>query len=110
MTYSCAIFEDPGDEREPLESAQERKLELICTKLALEPGERVLDVGCGWGSFAIHAAARHDVDVVAINPSAAQAALARERAHAAGAGASRSASPTTASVPAIALMRSSRSG
>ncbi|HEY0345619.1 MAG TPA: cyclopropane-fatty-acyl-phospholipid synthase family protein [Solirubrobacteraceae bacterium] len=86
MTYSCAIFEDPADEHESLEAAQERKLELVCTKLALKPGERVLDVGCGWGSFAIHAAARHDVDVVGINPSAPQAALARERAHAAGIG------------------------
>ena len=59
MTYSCAIFEDPSRDDEPLESAQERKLETICRKLALTPGERVLDVGCGWGSFAIHAATRH---------------------------------------------------
>ncbi|HWC27553.1 MAG TPA: cyclopropane-fatty-acyl-phospholipid synthase family protein, partial [Solirubrobacteraceae bacterium] len=86
MTYSCAIFEDPAQEHESLEAAQARKLELICTKLALKPGERVLDVGCGWGSFAIYAATRHDVDVVAINPSQRQAALARERANAAGVG------------------------
>ncbi|HEV2059647.1 MAG TPA: cyclopropane-fatty-acyl-phospholipid synthase family protein [Solirubrobacteraceae bacterium] len=84
MTYSCAIFEDPATDDEPLESAQERKLETICRKLALTPGERVLDVGCGWGSFAIHAATRHGAGVVGITLSAPQAALARERAAAAG--------------------------
>ena len=84
MTYSCAIFEDPARDDEPLESAQERKLETICRKLALTPGERVLDVGCGWGSFAIHAATRHGADVVGITLSPPQAELARERAAAAG--------------------------
>jgi cyclopropane-fatty-acyl-phospholipid synthase len=84
MTYSCAIFEDPSRDGEPLESAQERKLETICRKLALTPGERVLDVGCGWGSFAIHAATRHGADVVGITLSEPQATLARERAAAAG--------------------------
>ena len=73
MTYSCAIFEDPSRDDEPLESAQERKLETICRKLALTPGERVLDVGCGWGSFAIHAATRHGADVVGITLSEPQA-------------------------------------
>ena len=84
MTYSCAIFEDPSRDDEPLESAQERKLETICRKLALTPGERVLDVGCGWGSFAVHAATRHDAHVVGITLSQPQARLARERAAAAG--------------------------
>lgn len=84
MTYSCAIFDDPSSDAEPLAQAQERKLELVCAKLALHPGERVLDVGCGWGSFALHAAARHGVRVVGITLSAPQAALARERARAAG--------------------------
>ena len=84
MTYSCAIFEDPSRDDEPLESAQERKLETICRKLALTPGERVLDVGCGWGSFAIHAATRHGADVVGITLSEPQAELARERVAAAG--------------------------
>jgi cyclopropane-fatty-acyl-phospholipid synthase len=84
MTYSCAIFEDPARDDEALESAQERKLETVCRKLALTPGERVLDVGCGWGSFAIHAATRHGADVVGITLSEPQAALARERAAAAG--------------------------
>ncbi len=86
MTYSCAIFADPSRDDEALESAQERKLETICRKLALREGERVLDVGCGWGSFAIHAAARHGVGVVAITLSEPQARLARERAAAAGVG------------------------
>jgi len=86
MTYSCAIFDNPSRDDEPLESAQERKLETICRKLALTPGERVLDVGCGWGGFAIHAATRHGADVVGITLSEPQAALARERAAAAGVG------------------------
>ena len=62
----------------------ETKLELVCTKLALQPGMRVLDVGCGWGSFAIHAAREHGVHVTGITLSEPQAALARERAAAAG--------------------------
>ena len=81
MTYSCAIFSRGA---RTLEEAQETKLELVCTKLALEPGERVLDVGCGWGSFAIHAAREHGVHVTGITLSEPQAALARERAAAAG--------------------------
>ena len=84
MTYSCAIFEDPARDDEPLERAQERKLETICRKLALQPGERVLDVGCGWGSFPVHAARDHGVSVVGITLSAPQAKVARERAAAAG--------------------------
>jgi cyclopropane-fatty-acyl-phospholipid synthase len=81
MTYSCAFF-SPG--AQTLEEAQETKLELVCTKLALGPGDRVLDVGCGWGSFAIHAATRHGAQVVGITLSEPQARLARERAAAAG--------------------------
>ena len=81
MTYSCAIFSRGA---ETLEAAQEAKLELVCTKLALTPGQRVLDVGCGWGSFAVHAASRHGVRVVGITLSEPQARLARERAEAAG--------------------------
>lgn len=83
MTYSCAIFER---EDEPLESAQERKLQTVCRKLALQEGERVLDVGCGWGSFPVHAAVNHGVQVVGITLSEPQARLARERADAAGVG------------------------
>jgi len=84
MTYSCALFADPCSEGEPLADAQERKLEAVCAKLALRPGERVLDVGCGWGSFPVHAAVNHGAHVVAITLSEPQARLARERAAAAG--------------------------
>jgi cyclopropane-fatty-acyl-phospholipid synthase len=77
LTYSCALFSRGA---KTLEEAQEAKLELVCTKLALQPGQRVLDVGCGWGSFALHAAANHGVSVVGITLSEPQAELARERA------------------------------
>ncbi|MFF3878618.1 class I SAM-dependent methyltransferase [Streptomyces sp. NPDC001978] len=75
MVYSCAYWEDAGT----LESAQEDKLELICRKLALTPGQRLLDVGCGWGSMAIHAAREHGVSVVGVTLSQEQAAYARKR-------------------------------
>jgi cyclopropane-fatty-acyl-phospholipid synthase len=81
MTYSCALFSRGA---KTLEEAQEAKLELVCTKLALEAGERVLDVGCGWGSFAIHAAKRYGVRVLGVTLSEPQAQLGRERARAAG--------------------------
>ncbi|WP_328363244.1 cyclopropane-fatty-acyl-phospholipid synthase family protein [Streptomyces sp. NBC_00445] len=75
MVYSCAYWEDAGT----LEDAQRDKLELICRKLALTPGQRLLDVGCGWGSMAIHAAREHGVSVVGITLSHEQAAYARKR-------------------------------
>jgi cyclopropane-fatty-acyl-phospholipid synthase len=81
MTYSCAFFSRDGSS---LEAAQTAKLELTCAKLGLQPGERVLDVGCGWGSFVIHAAREHGVSATGITLSEPQAALARERAAAAG--------------------------
>jgi len=81
MTYSCALFSRGAT---TLEEAQEAKLEMVCTKLGLEPGMRVLDVGCGWGSFAVHAAKRHGVHVTGITLSEPQAQGARERARAAG--------------------------
>jgi cyclopropane-fatty-acyl-phospholipid synthase len=81
MTYSCALFEEGT---ETLEQAQEAKLELICAKLGLEPGQRVLDIGCGWGSFPIHAAREHGVSVLGITLSEPQARLARERVGEAG--------------------------
>ena len=81
LTYSCAIFSRGA---QTLEDAQAAKLELVCTKLDLQPGERVLDVGCGWGSFALHAAREHGVHVTGITLSAPQAELARERAREAG--------------------------
>ena len=81
MTYSCAYFRDGA---QTLEEAQRAKLELVARKLALTPGERVLDVGCGWGSFAIHAASEHGVRVLGVTLSEQQVALARERVAAAG--------------------------
>ncbi len=83
MTYSCAIFSRGA---RTLEEAQSAKLELVCAKLDLNPGQRVLDVGCGWGSFALHAAGRHGVHVTGITLSEPQARLARERAAAAALG------------------------
>src|SRR4051794_39590836 len=81
MTYSCAIWSRGAT---TLDEAQETKLELVCTKLGLREGERLLDVGCGWGSFAVHAATRHGVHVTGITLSEPQAAGARARAEAAG--------------------------
>ncbi|AGS70027.1 SAM-dependent methyltransferase [Streptomyces collinus] len=75
MVYSCAYWEDGGS----LESAQRDKLELVSRKLGLTPGQRLLDVGCGWGSMAIHAAREHGVSVVGITLSQEQAAFARKR-------------------------------
>jgi len=81
MTYSCALFSRGAP---TLEDAQEAKLELVCTKLKLREDERVLDVGCGWGSFALHAATRHGARVLGITLSEPQAQLARQRARDAG--------------------------
>jgi cyclopropane-fatty-acyl-phospholipid synthase len=81
MVYSCAYFDDP---EESLEAAQERKLDLICRKLALAPGERLLDIGCGWGSLLIHAATHYGVRAVGVTISERQAELARSRIRDAG--------------------------
>ncbi|MFI8351514.1 class I SAM-dependent methyltransferase [Streptomyces sp. NPDC085596] len=78
MVYSCAYWEAP-DTGASLESAQRDKLELVCRKLGLKPGQRLLDVGCGWGSMAVHAAREHGVNVVGITLSQEQAAFARKR-------------------------------
>lgn len=81
MTYSCGIFSRGAT---TLEEAQETKLELVCQKLGLRPGERVLDVGCGFGSFPVHAATRHGASVLGITLSPPQAEVARRRAAEAG--------------------------
>jgi cyclopropane-fatty-acyl-phospholipid synthase len=80
-TYSCAFFAEGA---KTLEEAQEEKRETVCRKLALKEGDRVLDVGCGWGSFPIHAAQRHSARVVGITLSPAQAEEARRRVEEAG--------------------------
>ncbi len=83
MTYSCARFTSEAD---TLEAAQESKHDLICRKLGLpeRTGQRILDVGCGWGSFAIHAARHYGVRVVGVTLSPAQAQSARDRVMASG--------------------------
>lgn len=76
MVYSCAVWaSDDGN----LEDAQFAKLDLVCRKLDLKPGMRLLDIGCGWGSMVIHAAQHCGVDAVGITLSQEQAALARQR-------------------------------
>ena len=82
MVYSCAYFRT-GDES--LDEAQRAKLDHICRKLRLAPGERLLDVGCGWG-LVIHAAQNYGVSAVGITLSKEQHALARERVAARGLG------------------------
>ncbi|MBP1231453.1 cyclopropane-fatty-acyl-phospholipid synthase [Arthrobacter sp. PvP102] len=83
MVYSCAVWNEKtdtdDDQANSLEAAQEAKIDLVCRKLGLQPGMRVLDVGCGWGSFALHAAQRFGVDVVGVTLSNEQAGLARKR-------------------------------
>jgi cyclopropane-fatty-acyl-phospholipid synthase len=81
MTYSCALFSRGAN---TLEQAQAAKRELVCRKLGLGEGERLLDVGCGWGSFVIHAAREHGVQALGITLSPAQAELARARVAEAG--------------------------
>ncbi|HEX9681895.1 MAG TPA: cyclopropane-fatty-acyl-phospholipid synthase family protein [Acidimicrobiales bacterium] len=72
MTYSCAYFVDGFDETD-LDSAQEAKYDLICRKLGLEPGMRLLDIGCGWGGMVRYAARHYGVDAVGVTISQAQA-------------------------------------
>ncbi|MDQ6872057.1 MAG: cyclopropane-fatty-acyl-phospholipid synthase family protein [Gemmatimonadota bacterium] len=83
MVYSCAYFRSADD---TLEAAQEAKLDLICRKLRLKPGERFLDIGCGWGALIMHAAKHYGVDATGITLSENQAVLARDRIEQAGLG------------------------
>lgn len=80
LTYSSAWFEG----QDSLEEAQEKKYDRLCQKLRLQPGMRVLEIGCGWGGFSLHAAQRYGVHVTAITISEAQQVKALERVHAAG--------------------------
>jgi cyclopropane-fatty-acyl-phospholipid synthase len=74
MVYTCGYWAHASD----LDTAQEHKLDLVCRKLGLQPGMKILDIGCGWGSFAKFAAERYGVEVVGITISAAQVELARD--------------------------------
>lgn len=77
LLYTCAYFEDPGM---PVEQAQIAKMDHVCHKVWLKPGEQVVEAGCGWGAFALHMARHYDVTVRAYNISKEQVAFARERA------------------------------
>ena len=77
LVYTCAYFETPNA---TLEAAQRAKLEYVCRKLRLRPGEHVVEAGCGWGALAIHMAKHHGVTVEACNISAPQLEFARARA------------------------------
>ncbi len=76
MVYTCAYFRD---EQQPLADAQREKLDYLCRKLRLQPGQHLLDIGCGWGALAIHAARYYGVTVHGITLSEAQQRFAHER-------------------------------
>jgi cyclopropane-fatty-acyl-phospholipid synthase len=79
MLYSCAYFADGSNPEAELEDAQLAKIDLICRKLRLRPGDRLLDVGCGWGALIMHATRYYGVTALGITLSDAQAELARTR-------------------------------
>lgn len=81
LLYSCAYFAEPGMS---LEAAQQAKLDMICRKLRLKPGDRFLDIGCGWGALVCHAAKTYGVSAHGITLSDEQLAMARERIRALG--------------------------
>ncbi len=79
MVYSCAYWRRDGRELDDLGQAQEAKLDLVCRKLGLEPGMRLLDIGCGWGGLAKFAAECYGATVVGVSPAGEQVKVARER-------------------------------
>lgn len=81
LVYSCAYFVRESDD---LETAQQQKLDYLCRKLRVRPGERLLDIGCGWGALIRHAVRHYGVEAVGVTLSARQAELADERIRAAG--------------------------
>jgi cyclopropane-fatty-acyl-phospholipid synthase len=84
MVYSCAYWVQPPSADFGLDDAQREKLDLVCRKLALEPGQRLLDVGCGWGGLVVHAAREYGIQAVGITLSREQAEFARARVRTAG--------------------------
>jgi len=78
MAYSCAYWLDDQPDL-PIGQAQSAKLDLICRKLHLQPGQRFLDVGCGWGALVLHAAEYYGVTAIGVTLSAEQAAVAHDR-------------------------------
>ncbi|MDB5306396.1 MAG: Cyclopropane-fatty-acyl-phospholipid synthase [Gemmataceae bacterium] len=81
MVYTCAYFTRPDED---LDAAQLNKLDLVCRKLRLKPGDRLLDIGCGWGGLVMHAAQHYGATAVGITLSKAQLEIARERVRRAG--------------------------
>ena len=81
MVYTSAYFAEPG---QSLEQGQEQKLDRVCSKLTLRPGERFLDVGCGWGTLVLHAAKHYGVDATGVTLSRNQADFGNARIAAAG--------------------------
>jgi cyclopropane-fatty-acyl-phospholipid synthase len=80
MVYTCAYYDTPAA---TLDEAQVAKLDHVCRKLQLRPGQKVIEAGCGWGALALHMAEHYGVEVIAYNNSTEQVAYARERAAAA---------------------------
>ncbi len=76
MAYTCAVYPYDGAS---LEEAQEEKVDLVCRKLDLQPGQRLLDVGCGWGTMVLHAAAHYGVRVIGVTLSRQQAEYGQKR-------------------------------
>lgn len=76
MAYTCAVYPYPGA---TLEQAQEEKVDLVCRKLDLKPGQRLLDVGCGWGTMVVHAARHYGVKVLGVTLSRQQAEWGQKR-------------------------------
>src|SRR5690606_20916889 len=77
LVYTCAYYPDPST---PLDAAQVAKLDLVCRKLQIRPGDRVIEAGCGWGALALHMAREYGARVRAFNVSREQLTYARERA------------------------------
>ena len=106
LVYTCALFDSPES---TLEAAQVAKLDLVCRKLQLQPGDTVVEAGCGWGALAMHMARHYGARVKAFNISQEQIRFARERAPRSSSSiASNSSRTTTAMSPALRCLRIGR--